>query len=110
MAKLERTTFEVSRASEYFDARQLSALTSTSLEAPTANFRECPKGEVRGEGVISRPAYVSENTSRGAHPRFRMAGFLGTPPRDGARRGMLISSSNYGCCVHVHQRPGRRSC
>jgi DNA topoisomerase VI subunit B len=27
MAKLERTTFEVSRASEYFDARQLSALT-----------------------------------------------------------------------------------
>src|SRR5829696_5943836 len=27
MAKLHRTTFEVSRASEYFDARQLSALT-----------------------------------------------------------------------------------
>src|SRR5215218_751933 len=30
MAKLERTTFEVSRASEYFDARQLSALTGVA--------------------------------------------------------------------------------
>jgi DNA topoisomerase VI subunit B len=30
MVKLERTTFEVSRASEYFDARQLSTLTGVS--------------------------------------------------------------------------------
>jgi len=30
MAQLQRTTFEVSRASEYFDARQLSALTGVA--------------------------------------------------------------------------------
>ena len=30
MARLQRTTFEVSRASEYFDARQLSALTGVA--------------------------------------------------------------------------------
>ena len=30
MALLHRTTFEVSRASEYFDARQLSALTGVA--------------------------------------------------------------------------------
>jgi DNA topoisomerase VI subunit B len=30
MPKLERTTFEVSRASEYFDARQLSTLTGVA--------------------------------------------------------------------------------
>jgi hypothetical protein len=33
MAELERTTFEVSRASEYFDARQLSALTGVPASA-----------------------------------------------------------------------------
>jgi DNA topoisomerase VI subunit B len=32
MTKLERTTFEASRASEYFDARQLSALTGVPRE------------------------------------------------------------------------------
>ena len=33
-AKLERTTFEASRAAEYFDARQLSTLTGVPLLAP----------------------------------------------------------------------------
>jgi hypothetical protein len=32
MTKLRRTTFEVSRASEYFDARQLSALVGVSQD------------------------------------------------------------------------------
>jgi hypothetical protein len=32
MTKLQRTTFEISRAAEYFDARQLSALVGVSQD------------------------------------------------------------------------------
>jgi DNA topoisomerase VI subunit B len=80
LTKLERTTFEASRAAEYFDARQLSALTGVPREdflsvclkelahnaldaCETAEPRLAPEVSVEveyQEGGLCRPA-VSDN-------------------------------------------------
>jgi hypothetical protein len=53
MAKLERTTFEVSRASEYFDARQLSTLTGVAqTEFASVCLKELVDNALDGGGGV----------------------------------------------------------
>jgi hypothetical protein len=86
MAKLERTTFEVSRASEYFDARQLSALTGVpqtvfasvclkelvdnSLDACETSGVEPEIGIDVGGAVRARSLSPSRITAPASRPRL----------------------------------------
>src|SRR5215217_7476822 len=57
----------------------------------TANFREFYKGEVRGEGVISRPALRFSIHLGGRAPVW-IGPIFRYPPRDGTRRGSVLTS------------------